>query len=167
MDAMSSRVTFGRFTLLAQERQLLVDGEPAKLGARAFDVLLAVKKRCKEAFAQAEIAERRIAGGAAPLSWPWLAVTYATCRDAARARHELEQNHALEDKRYVDPVTFAAVHGALGEVDLALGWYEKAFADRTPNKVYAAILPGFSPELVGTARFQAIVDRMGFAQRAS
>ena len=128
---------------------------------------LALQKNCKEAFAQAEIAERRLAGGAAPLSWSWLGVTYATCGDTARARHKLEQLHALEEKQYVDPVTFAAIHGALGEVDEALGWYEKAFADRTPNMVFAAIMPGFSPELVGNPRYQAIIDRMGFPQKAN
>jgi TolB-like protein/Tfp pilus assembly protein PilF len=125
---------------------------------------LALQKNCQEAFAQAEIAERRLAGGAAPLSWSWLGVTYATCGDAARARHKLEQLHALEVKQYVDPVTFAQIHGALGEVDEALEWYEKAFADRTPNMVFAAIMPALSPELVGNSRYQAIVDRMGFPQ---
>ena len=123
---------------------------------------LALQKDCKEAFAQAEIAERRIAGGAAPLSWSWLGVTYATCGDTARAREKLDQLHALEKKQYVDPVTFAEIHCALGEVDEALGWYEKAFADRTPNMVYAAILPRLCPELAGNPRFEAILDRMGF-----
>jgi adenylate cyclase len=118
--------------------------------------------KCKEAFAQTEIAERRLAGGAAPLSWSWLGVTYATCGETVRARQMLERLHALEEKQYVDPVTFAQVHGALGEVDVALDWYEKAFADRTPNMVFTAILPGLSPELVGNPRFQALVDRMGF-----
>jgi len=118
--------------------------------------------KCKEAYAQTEIAERRLAGGAAPLSWSWLGVTYATCGDTVRARQMLERLHALEEKQYVDPVTFAQVHGALGEVDVALDWYEKAFADRTPNMVFTAILPGLSPELVGNPRYQALVDRMGF-----
>ena len=127
---------------------------------------LAHQKKCMEAFAQAEIAERRLAGGAAPLSWSWLGVTYATCGDAVRARDKLDALHALEKKQYVDPVTFAAIHGALGEVDEALDWYEKAFADRTPNMVFAAILPGLSPELVGNQRYQAIVDRMGFPPKA-
>ena len=36
------RVRFGRFEVLPVERQLLIDGEPAALGARAFDVLLAL-----------------------------------------------------------------------------------------------------------------------------
>jgi hypothetical protein len=51
-------------------------------------------------------------------------------------------------------------------MDEALGWYEKAFADRTPNMAWAAILPGVSPELVGNARFQAILDRMGLSKPA-
>jgi len=122
---------------------------------------LALQKKCNEAFAQAEIAERRLAGGVAPLSWSWLGVAYATCGDVVRARDKLAQLHALEAKQYVDPVTFAQIHGALGELDEALACYEKAFADRTTNMVYAAIAPGLSPELVGNARYQAIVDRMG------
>lgn len=36
---------FGRFELLAGERLLLQDGEPAKLGGRAFDLLLALAER--------------------------------------------------------------------------------------------------------------------------
>ena len=127
---------------------------------------LALQKKCTEAFAQAEIAERRLAGGAAPLSWSWLGVTYASCGDIVRAREKLELLHALEEKQYVDPVTFAQIHGALGEMDESLRWYEKAYADRTTNMVYTAIMPGMSPELVGNRRYQAIIDRMGFPQRA-
>ena len=127
---------------------------------------LAIQKKCKEALAQAEIAERRIAGGAAPLSWSWLGATYALCGDTQRARQKLDELHALESKQYVDPVTFAEIHCALGEMDEALRWYEKAFFDRTPNMVYAAILPRISPMLAGNPRYKAIVDRMGFPQPA-
>jgi TolB-like protein/Tfp pilus assembly protein PilF len=123
---------------------------------------LAIQKKCNEAMAQAEIAERRIAGGAAALSRSWLGVTYATCGETARARQKLDELHALEKKQYVDPVTFAAIHSALGEMDEALHWYEKAFEDRTPNMVYAAVAPRMSPELAGNARYSAIVVRMGF-----
>ena len=68
----------------------------------------------------------------------------------------------MEKKQYVDPVAFAEIHCALGEMDEALGWYEKAFADRTPNMVYAAILPRFCTGLAANPRFKAILDRMGF-----
>jgi TolB-like protein/Tfp pilus assembly protein PilF len=127
---------------------------------------LAIQKKCKEALAQAEIAERRIAGGVAPLSWSWLGATYAICSDTARARQKLDELHALEKKQYVDPVTFAEIHSALGEMDEALRWYEKAYLDRTPNMAYAAIGPRISLELAGNPRYKAIVDRMGFPQPA-
>src|SRR3979411_882436 len=76
---------------------------------------------CKEAFAQAEIAERRIAGGAAPLSWSWLGVTYATCGDNARARHKIDQLHDLQKKQYFDPAAFAEIHCALGVAPVRKG----------------------------------------------
>jgi len=44
----------------------------------------------------------------------------------------------------------------------ALRRYEKAFADRTTNMVYAPTMPLLCAELAGNARYQAIVDRMGF-----
>jgi tetratricopeptide (TPR) repeat protein len=125
---------------------------------------LALQKKFPEALAQAEIAERRIAGGAAPLSRSWLGVTYAMCGETARARQKLDELHALAKKQYVDPVTFAAINSALGEMDEALRWYEKAFEDRTPNMVYAFAGPRISPELAGNTRYEAIVHRMGFPE---
>ena len=62
------------------------------------------QKKCPEAIAQAEIAEARIAGGAAPLSRSWLGATYGICGETARARQKLDELHALAQKQYVDPV---------------------------------------------------------------
>jgi Tfp pilus assembly protein PilF len=124
--------------------------------------ILAVQKKCEEAFVQAEAAERKIAGGAAPLARSWLGATYAICGDTRRAREKLGELHALEKKQYVDPVTFATIHSALGEIDEAMRWYEKAFDDRTPNMVFAARAARFAPELVDKPRYMAIVERMGF-----
>ena len=123
---------------------------------------LANQKKCPEAHAAAEIAERKIAGGAAPLSRSWLGAGYAICGDTARARQKLDELHALEAKQYVDPVTFAEILAALGEMDQALRWYEKAFEDRTPNMVYAFTQPGINRKLAGDARYKAIIERMGF-----
>src|SRR6188508_2524741 len=39
------RIRFGHLEVRLDERQLLVDGVPAKLGARAFDVLVALVER--------------------------------------------------------------------------------------------------------------------------
>ena len=57
---------------------------------------LSLQKKCKEALVQTEIAERRIAGGAAPFSRSWLGSTYANCGDIARARQKLAEMHAIE-----------------------------------------------------------------------
>lgn len=128
---------------------------------------LAHQKKCPEALAQAEIAEVRIAGGVAPTSRSWLGFTYALCGETERARKALEELHALSRERYVDPVTFALIHNGFGETDEALRWYEKAFADRTPNMVYASMLPRLNPDLAGNPRFQAILRKMGFPSPAS
>ncbi|MFI4889498.1 MAG: TIR domain-containing protein [Steroidobacterales bacterium] len=127
---------------------------------------LSLQKKCKEAFAQTEIAERKIAGGVTPLSWSWLGATYATCGDTVRAHQKLDALHALEKKQYVDPVTFALIHGALGEVDQELQYYEKGYQDRSTNMAYALIEPLFNRELAGNARYQAIIDRMGIPRPA-
>ncbi len=124
--------------------------------------LLAVQKQCKEAFLQADNAETKIAGGRAPLARSWLGAVYATCGDTKRAREKLAELHALEKTAYVDPVTFATVHSSLGEIDEAIRWYEKAFNDRTPNMVAAALIPKFDTELRNAPGLQAIIDRMGF-----
>jgi TolB-like protein/Tfp pilus assembly protein PilF len=128
--------------------------------------ILAVQKKCEDAFVQAEAAERKIAGGAAPLARSWLGAAYATCGDAKRARGKLGELHALEKKQYVDPVTFATIHSALGEIDEAMRWYEKAFADRTPNMVFAARAARFAPEIADKPRYLAIVERMGYPPNA-
>lgn len=61
-------------------------------------------------------------------------------------------------------MTFAVIHSALGEMDQALTWYEKAYDDRTPNMAYALILPKISHELVGNAHFESILVRMGLSK---
>jgi DNA-binding response OmpR family regulator len=38
----STGITFGRFLLLPDRRELLADGRPVKLGGRAYDVLMAL-----------------------------------------------------------------------------------------------------------------------------
>jgi eukaryotic-like serine/threonine-protein kinase len=123
---------------------------------------LALGEKCPEAMAQCAIAEARIAGGAAALSRSWLGANYARCGETARARLKLDELHALARTQYVDPVTFAVVHGALGEMDEALRWHEKALEDRTPNMVYASVASRIFPELAASPRYEAIVRSLGF-----
>jgi len=43
--SLSGDFAFGRFVVQSETHRFLVDGEPTKLGARAFDVLLALIER--------------------------------------------------------------------------------------------------------------------------
>jgi DNA-binding winged helix-turn-helix (wHTH) protein len=56
---------FGRFEVRPRERQLLVGDEPAPLGARAFDVLMALIERRERVVAKNELLD---------LVWPGLVV---------------------------------------------------------------------------------------------
>lgn len=56
-DAQVNEYRFDRFALRPNERRLLVDGEPARLGARAFDLLLALIERRERTVTRAELFE--------------------------------------------------------------------------------------------------------------
>ena len=123
---------------------------------------LSLQGNCKEAMVQAAIAEHRIAGSAGPLSRSWLGSTYATCGDVEHAREKIAEIHALEAKRYVDPVTLASIHASLGEIDESLRWFHKALDDRSPDMMYARAAGQLTPQLGASAGYQAIVAGMKF-----
>ena len=127
---------------------------------------LAIQKKCQEAFAQAEIAERRIAGGAAPTSRSWLGATYGTCGDTVRAHQKLDELRALEAKQYVDPTAFADIHMSLGETAAALECYERALTDRSPGIANALLVARLYPQLATNPRYTAILARMGLPPSA-
>jgi DNA-binding winged helix-turn-helix (wHTH) protein len=62
---MTSPLRFGRAEVRSSERQLLVDGRPVALGARAFDLLLALMERSDRIVAKNELLD---------LVWPGLVV---------------------------------------------------------------------------------------------
>ena len=126
---------------------------------------LAMQKKCPEAIVQAQAAERLIGDGAAALVRAWLGVTYARCGDTRRAQQKLSELHAQEKQRYVDPVTFALIHAALGETNEALRLFEKAYEDRTPNMVYLSLDAAFDPEFAKQPRYQAILEHMKFPKK--
>ena len=66
MPAQSLR--FGRFEMQPRERRLLVDGAPPRLGARAFDLLLAMATRPGQLLTKSELLEE---------VWPGLVVEEA------------------------------------------------------------------------------------------
>jgi TolB-like protein/DNA-binding winged helix-turn-helix (wHTH) protein len=64
MDAMVER-RFGRFVIQPGRRQLLIDGRPAKIGSRAFDILMALVERRQRVVTKDELLD---------LVWPQIAV---------------------------------------------------------------------------------------------
>lgn len=71
---------FGRFELRPAERRLLVDGEPAPIGARAFDLLLALLERRDRVVTGRELFE---------LIWPGLVVEENNLRQQVAALRRL------------------------------------------------------------------------------
>ena len=129
---------------------------PTKLGRT-----LAMQGKCSDALSQAETVERAIAGGATPLNDSWLAITYALCKQPARAQRKIAELRELERTQYVDPADFAQIHLALGDVDLAVQLWEKAFEDHSPLMVYALLVKR-EPQLRDHPRIKALIERMRF-----
>lgn len=76
---MPASLRFGRAEIRLAERQLLLGGQPAMLGARALDLSLALLERRDRAVSKNELLE---------LVWPrgsWLRRTTCRCRSAGCA----------------------------------------------------------------------------------
>jgi Tfp pilus assembly protein PilF len=123
---------------------------------------LALAGKCQDAFVQTAISERRLADSQAPQSRSWLGQTYAACGDVTRAHEKLSELRAIAEKRYLDPAVLATIHASLGEMDEALRYLHKALDDRSPDMVYAMILPRLIPQLKESAEYRGMVERMGF-----
>lgn len=117
--------------------------------------------KCGDALLQAEAVERAIAGGAAPLNDSWLDITYALCKQPALAQRKISELRELERTQYVDPADFAQIHSALGDIDLAVQLWEKAFEAHSPLMVYA-LLVRREPQLRDHPRMKALIERMRF-----
>jgi hypothetical protein len=48
-----------------------------------------------------------------------------------------------------------------------IDWYQKAFADRSPDMVYANVGSRLNPRLAANAGFRGILDQMAFPSPAS
>ena len=78
---------------------------------------------------------------------------------AAEAEPLLAEMHALARDHYVSPVPFAILHIGLGNLDTALDWAERAYAERRGWLAYLKVNPIFDP-LREHPRFAALVQRM-------
>jgi hypothetical protein len=71
----------------------------------------------------------------------------------------LETLVARSRRQYVPPSAIARVYAALGEVDTAVTWLEKAFAER--SNAIAYIADPWTAGMRDNPRFQAILARAG------
>jgi serine/threonine-protein kinase len=83
---------------------------------------------------------------------------YAGERDSARRL--LRELVSRSSRQYVPPAAIAQLLGRLGDIDGAMIWMEKAFAERSNAIAYLAVEPGYDP-LRGDPRFETLLARTG------
>jgi TolB-like protein/DNA-binding winged helix-turn-helix (wHTH) protein/Flp pilus assembly protein TadD len=85
MDSMVER-RFGQFVIQPGRRQLLIDGKPAKIGSRAFDVLTALVERRQRVVTKEELLD---------LVWPGIAVEQSNLQVHIMALRKLLGSDAI------------------------------------------------------------------------
>ena len=89
-----------------------------------------------------------------------LATIYAHAGDPSRARTILQEMLARSGKEYVPAWSIFGVMVALGEVDAAAPWLEKAYAERSNGLAYLAAEPNNAP-LRGNPMYERMLARIG------
>ena len=90
-----------------------------------------------------------------------LGFAYAATGNREEARKILGELKTLHDQGLIPSGSVAVLYGALGELDAAFAWLEKAYQERDPQLTYLKVGRRFEP-LHHDARFQQLVRRVGF-----
>ena len=95
-------------------------------------------------------------------NWSWVMIAYVSGRsgDQARAKLALERLKRVETHGALDPLSFAVAYIGMGNNDQALGWLEKACAERSSSLTALKVDPTYDP-LRNDPRFQELVRRVG------
>ena len=88
-----------------------------------------------------------------------LAYVLARAGEQDEARTILQQLTDSAVDGYVSPVAFATIHLGLDELERALDWTERAFAERRGWLAYLRVHPLLDP-VRGHPRFLSLVERM-------
>jgi TolB-like protein/Flp pilus assembly protein TadD len=93
-----------------------------------------------------------------------LGFAYARAGNGTGARRILAKLKRLQERGLVPSSSIAILYGALGELNEAFAWLEKAYAERDPQLTYLKV-PGrrFDP-LRHDPRFQQLVSRVGLPE---
>jgi TolB-like protein/DNA-binding winged helix-turn-helix (wHTH) protein len=133
MDAMVER-RFGRFVIQPGRRQLLIDGRPAKIGSRAFDILTALVERRQRVVSKDELLD---------LVWPGISVEESNL-----------QVHVLALRKLLGPDAITTVPGR--------GYQFTAPLDEHPTPVSAAALLSLGKTGVEPLAGSRTGQRLGF-----
>ena len=132
MDTMTSTtLRFGTVLLDVEQRQLLIDGQPARLGARAFDVLLALVERRNRPVSKNELFE---------IVWPNVVVEENNL-----------QVHISALRKLLGPQTIATIPGRGYRFTAELDASAKKSAGEAPRAAATAPTPAVPTNLLARA----------------
>ena len=97
--------------------------------------------------------------GGAPMIVGWLGLALGQSGNEAEARSLIGRLHAIAAQAYVPATSFALIHLALGEIDEAFSWLNRAIEERDPIIVPIKSYPFFDP-LRNDPRFHALLRKM-------
>jgi TolB-like protein/DNA-binding winged helix-turn-helix (wHTH) protein/Flp pilus assembly protein TadD len=92
-----------------------------------------------------------------------LGFAYATAGDQKEARRILAKLRSLHERGLVPSGSIAILYGALGDLNEAFVWLEKAYEERDPQLTYLKAGRRFEP-LRHDPRFQQLVHRVGLPE---
>jgi tetratricopeptide (TPR) repeat protein len=111
-----------------------------------------------EAGAMLESAKELAGGKEEPLAW--FAHVYAASGQRAEALRALSQLNLQAEQDYVPAYVFAVIYAALGELDEAFVWLNKACEDRSGWMIFIAVDPVFEA-LQSDMRFTHLLRGLG------
>jgi serine/threonine-protein kinase len=160
-DVASMLLRAGQFAAALDAAKQAVDFDPDD--ARAYAVLGWAHLKLGEAAEGIALLEQAVAK--APENMMFLAQlgeALALAGETARARDILRRLEDLSHERHVSPYHFAYVHTGLGELDRAMDWLERAYADRG-GSIYGVKGSFLFTPLHGHPRFVALMKRMNLS----
>ncbi|HEY2379096.1 MAG TPA: protein kinase [Gemmatimonadaceae bacterium] len=139
------------------EQTLALDSTYVQAHSRLADALLAAGRLTE---AREQVQRVLVLRDSSPQDLAMVAAleAYAGRRDSARVL--LRELISRASHQYIPPVSIALRMAQLGDVDTALIWLEKAFAERSNAIAYLAVEPTWAP-LRGNPRFELLLDRAG------
>jgi tetratricopeptide (TPR) repeat protein len=90
----------------------------------------------------------------------YAAWAYATAGRRDETQALVDELHERSRQQYVSPLYFAYVAMALGEIDQAFEWLERAYEDRTSFLVWMGVSPVYDP-IRGDPRFVVMLKKLG------